>query len=58
MLVLTRRVGEVIVIGDGIKITVVDICGLRVKLGIVADESIPVHRGEIWEKIKEVREPE
>ena len=47
MLVLTRKVGEVIVIGDDIRITVVDIRGGKVRLGIVAPEDVIVDRQEI-----------
>lgn len=54
---LSRKIGEVIVIGD-IKVMVVEIYGDKVKIGIEADRSIPVHRKEVWEKIKEVRKPE
>jgi carbon storage regulator len=50
MLVLTRRTGEEIVIGDGIRITVVGIRGDRVRLGITAPESVSVDRAEVWER--------
>ncbi|MBI2914871.1 MAG: carbon storage regulator CsrA [Firmicutes bacterium] len=53
MLVLTRRVDESIMIGDDIKVTVIDIRGEQVKLGIVAPKSIPVHREEIYREIQE-----
>lgn len=58
MLVLSRKRGEAIYIGDKIKITVTEIDGGKVKIGIDCDKSIPVHRGEVWEQIKEVRKPE
>jgi carbon storage regulator len=51
MLVLTRKLGEVIKIGDKIKVVVVSIDGGSVKLGIEAPEEIPVHREEVYEKI-------
>ncbi len=51
MLVLTRRIGENIVIGDDIIIRVLDIGG-QVKLGIEAPQSVTVHREEIYEKIQ------
>jgi carbon storage regulator len=51
MLILTRRLGENIVIGDDIIIRVLDISG-QVKLGIEAPREIEVHREEIYEKIK------
>jgi carbon storage regulator len=51
MLVLTRRIGENIIIGDDIIIRVLDIAG-QVKLGIEAPKDITVHREEIYEKIQ------
>jgi len=51
MLVLTRKLGEVIKIGDRIKVVVVAVDGNSVKLGIEAPEDIPVHREEVYEKI-------
>jgi len=52
MLVLTRQRDETVVIGDTIEITVVDIRGDKVRLGINAPKTIPVHRKEIWEQIR------
>jgi carbon storage regulator len=52
MLILTRRLGESIVIGDDIIIRVLDING-QVKLGIEAPQDISVHREEIYAKIRE-----
>lgn len=49
MLVLSRQRDEVIMIGDDIRITVVDIRLNDVKLGIDAPKSVPVHRLEVWE---------
>lgn len=56
MLVLTRRIGESIIIGHNIKVMVTDIQGNQVRLGIEAPTEIPVHRGEIYERIKEQNE--
>lgn len=51
MLVLSRQRDESIFIGDNIKITVVDIRGDKVRLGIEAPTEIPVHRQEVYEAI-------
>ena len=59
MLVLSRMRDEVIVIGDHIRIAVVDIRGDKVRLGIDAPKDVSVHRQEVYEAIqreKEVRE--
>jgi carbon storage regulator len=52
MLVLTRRQGEVITIGDAIEVTVLDIREDQIRIGIKAPKEIPVHRKEIYEAIK------
>ena len=51
MLVLMRRQGEEICIGDSVRITVVSILGNKVRLGIEAPENVPVHRREVKEAI-------
>lgn len=51
MLVLTRRLGETIVIGDDIIIKIVDIHGKQIRVGIEAPSEISVYRGEIYERI-------
>lgn len=56
MLVLSRQRDESIFIGDNIKITVVDIRGDKVRLGIEAPTEIPVHRQEVYEAIKREHE--
>lgn len=53
MLVLSRDVDQSIMIGDDVEITIVGIRGNHVRLGITAPRSIPVHRKEIWVKVKE-----
>jgi len=53
LLVLTRKKGEKIVIGDNIVLTVVDIKGDQVQLGIEAPRDIPVHREEVYKEIQE-----
>jgi carbon storage regulator len=52
MLVLSRQKDETIMIGDDIEITVVDIRGDKVRLGITAPPHIPVHRKEVYEAIQ------
>lgn len=52
VLVLTRKRDESIIIGDDIRVTVVDVRGDQVKLGIEAPRSIPVHREEIYKEIQ------
>jgi carbon storage regulator len=52
MLVLSRHIDESIMIGDDVIITVVDIRGDKVRLGIQAPQAIPVHRQEVYEAIK------
>ncbi len=52
MLVLSRHRDESIMIGDDVVITVVDIRGDKVRLGIDAPQHIPVHRQEVYEAIK------
>lgn len=56
MLVLSRQRDETIMIGDDIEITVVDIRGDKVRLGITAPPHIPVHRKEVWLAIKRENE--
>lgn len=52
MLILTRKLGERIAVGDDITITFLEIKGKQVKVGIEAPRSISVHRQEIYEKIR------
>lgn len=53
MLVLSRRIGEEIVIGGDIRISVVAIRGNQVRLGIIAPKSVPVAREEILDRVSE-----
>ena len=52
MLILTRRVGETLMIGDDVTITVLRVKGDEVRIGINAPKAVPVHREEIYERIK------
>jgi carbon storage regulator len=52
MLVLSRKINETIIINDNIVVTVVDIRGDKVRLGIDAPKDVPVHRQEVYEAIK------
>jgi len=52
MLILTRKLGERITIGDDIVITLLEIKGAQVKLGIEAPRNISIHRQEIYERIR------
>ena len=56
MLVLTRRVGETLMIGDDITVTVSGVKGSQVRLGVNAPKSVAVHRGEIFIQIQKERE--
>jgi len=53
VLVLTRRVGESIHIGDDIRVVIISVHGQSVKVGVVAPRNIAVHREEIYQKIVE-----
>lgn len=52
MLILTRRIGEKLVIGDNIEITVLEIKGNQVRVGIDAPKDVSVHREEIYDRIQ------
>lgn len=52
MLILSRKRGESITIGDGVTVTVMSVQGDRVKIGILAPDEVPVHRQEIYERIE------
>ncbi|NNF17445.1 MAG: carbon storage regulator CsrA [Gammaproteobacteria bacterium] len=52
MLILTRRVGETVMIGDDVTVTVLGVKGNQVRVGVNAPKDIAVHREEIYERIK------
>ena len=56
MLVLSRQRDESIMIGDEVEITIVDVRGDKVRLGITAPKEIPVHRREIYDAIQREKE--
>ncbi|HET7675493.1 MAG TPA: carbon storage regulator CsrA [Gammaproteobacteria bacterium] len=52
MLILTRRIGETVMIGDEVSITVLGVKGNQVRLGVNAPREVAVHREEIYSRIK------
>jgi len=52
MLILTRRVGETLMIGDDVTVTVLGVKGNQVRIGVNAPRDVAVHREEIYERIK------
>jgi carbon storage regulator len=53
MLILTRRIGETLMIGDEVTVTVLGVKGNQVRLGVNAPKDVAVHREEIYDKIKQ-----
>lgn len=53
MLILTRRIGETITIGDDIKVKVLEVNGVQVKIGVDAPKHVQVHREEIYYRIQQ-----
>lgn len=58
MLILTRRVGETIMIGDNVTVTVLGVKGNQVRVGVNAPKTTAVHREEIYDRIKREDERE
>lgn len=58
MLILTRRIGESVVIGDDVHITVLGVKGNQVRIGVNAPKDVSVHREEIYQRIQFEKEAE
>jgi carbon storage regulator len=58
MLILTRRVGETVMIGDNVTVAIIGVKGNQIRIGINAPKDVPVHRKEIYERIRHEQGPE
>ncbi|MBK9131202.1 MAG: carbon storage regulator CsrA [Gammaproteobacteria bacterium] len=56
MLILTRRVGETLVIGDDVTVTVLSVRGNQVRIGVNAPKDVTVHREEIYQRIQQEKD--
>ncbi len=53
MLILTRKPGEAIRIGDDIEVTILSQSGQQIRIGVTAPKNVPVHRDEVYQRIRE-----
>ncbi len=53
MLILTRRAGETLIIGDDVRVKVLEVKGQQVRIGVTAPREVSVHREEIYERIRQ-----
>jgi carbon storage regulator len=58
MLILTRRVGQTVVIGDNVTVAIIGVKGSQIRIGISAPKDVTVHRKEIYERIRHEQVPE
>ena len=58
MLILTRRVGETLMIGDDVTVTVLGVKGNQIRIGVNAPKEVSVHREEIYERIRQEKREE
>ncbi len=58
MLILTRRIGETLMVGDDVTVTVLGVKGNQVRVGVEAPKEVPVHREEVYKKIQREKQEE
>ena len=58
MLILTRRVGETLMVGDEVTVTVLGVKGNQVRIGVNAPKEVAVHRAEIYQRIQHEKSPD
>jgi len=57
MLVLTRRVGETLIVGNDVSVTILGVKGNQIRIGVNAPKDVTVHREEIYERIQRAQHP-